>query len=66
MLTANEGSIRVVTVHPEGDMNICTTFHGSPSRICLDISVWTTDGAGPGATGVANHFNEGSDVLGVL
>ncbi len=25
---------KVITVHPKGDMNVCTTFHGGPSNRC--------------------------------
>lgn len=28
------------TVHPEGNMSICTKFHGKPSK-SGDISLWT-------------------------
>ncbi len=28
-----------MTVHPEGDKNICTTFHGSSFNICKDTSL---------------------------
>ncbi len=32
---------QVITIHPEGIMNACTKFHGSPSKSCLDISLKT-------------------------
>lgn len=28
-------------VHPLGNTNVCTKFHGSPTNSCRDISVWT-------------------------
>lgn len=31
--------IELVTINPEGNMNVCTVFHGNPSNTCLDTSV---------------------------
>ncbi len=33
--------IRVITVPPEGNMNVWTTLHHNPYNSCWDISVWT-------------------------
>lgn len=30
-----------VTIHPDGEMNVCTEFHVSPSNSCLDILLKT-------------------------
>lgn len=27
--------------HPLGTVNVCTSFHGNPSNICWEMSVWT-------------------------
>lgn len=32
---------KLITIHPEGDVNYCLKFHGNPSNNCWDISVWT-------------------------
>ncbi len=32
---------KVITVYPEGTMNVCTKFHDSLLNSCWDISVWT-------------------------
>lgn len=29
------------SLHPEGNINVCTELHGSPSNWCWDISAWT-------------------------
>ncbi len=31
----------VVTVHPYGDMDVCTKFHGNGSNSCWDLSLKT-------------------------
>lgn len=31
----------VIPIHPKGDMNSCTKFHGSLPISCWDISLWT-------------------------
>ncbi len=34
---------KVITVHPEVNINVWTTFHGNPSKSCWDISLKTTN-----------------------
>ncbi len=33
----------MITIYPEGAIDVCTKFHGNPSNICLDISLKTTN-----------------------
>ncbi len=35
---------KVITVHPEGNMNVWTTFHHNPSNSCWDILVLSQSG----------------------
>ncbi len=43
MLDEKSGVTKVITIHPEGDINVCTNCDTDPSQSCWDISVWTTD-----------------------
>lgn len=33
----------VIKIHPKGNRNVCTTFHGNPPNICHGLSLRTTD-----------------------
>lgn len=43
---------KVIAIHPEGGLNICTEFHGGPSNSCWDAPAW--DKAGDQPTGRAD------------
>lgn len=36
----NEEITKVCKTHSEGNMSICTKFHGNLLNLCLDNSVW--------------------------
>ena len=38
VLDEKSGDHQVITIHPEVDMNICTTFHANLSNSCQSIS----------------------------
>ncbi len=41
VLIVNQGFTKVVTIHPERDMNVFTEFHGNPPNSCWDTSLKT-------------------------
>ncbi len=41
LLQINIQGMTKVTIHPEGDMDVCTKFHSNPSNSCWDISLKT-------------------------
>lgn len=36
-----KGGTKVIAVHPDGNMDLCTKVHSNPSSGCLDISLKT-------------------------
>ncbi len=48
MTAVEEKLAKIIAIHPEGTMNVCTTFHGNPSNGCWYFSL---DQSG-GLTGV--------------
>ena len=41
-LKKSRGIIKVLVVHPEGDINVCTKLHANPSNSCWSVSLQTT------------------------
>lgn len=37
----SQGIIKVISIHPLENMNVCMPFHRNPSNSCRDISVRT-------------------------
>ncbi len=39
----SEEITKLITIHPDGNTNMSTRFHGNPSSSCRDISLRTTN-----------------------
>lgn len=40
----SQGVTKVITIHPKGNINVCTKFHVKLSNSSWDITVWTSGG----------------------